>query len=38
MELMEAGRKTEVSEFDVATTIKQNIVGFDIPGMISRLY
>ena len=29
---MEAGTQSEISELDVSTTIKKNVVGFDISG------
>lgn len=38
MRLLATGGKTEISELDVTTTVKENVVGFDIPGLIPSVY
>ena len=34
MRLLATGRETEIREFDVTTTVQENVVGFDIPGWL----
>lgn len=33
MRLLSTGRQTEIRELDVTTTVKENVVGFDVPGL-----
>ena len=35
MRLLATGRETEIRELDVTTTVKENVVGFDIPDFVS---
>lgn len=35
MLLVKTGRKTEVSKFDMTTTVKQDVVRLDVTGIIS---
>lgn len=38
MFLVEAGRKTKVSELDMTTSVEQDVVGLDITGALSVVY
>lgn len=38
MFLVEAGRKTKVSELDMATSVEQDVVGLDITEALSVVY
>ncbi len=38
MQLVKASRQTEIGELDMTTTVKQDIIRFDITDMVSKLY